>query len=473
MTIRSTMRAAVAATAIAALALSCVSGPAPEKAEPQAKTERPTRAKFSRVEFGEKLSALLAKGEMDAALALFDSLPQDQAEDPNLRALKLSVLISAGRLDEGTTLARELEAAYPTNPDVLYAQAVLAGVRGDRAARTGYLERALKADPTNGMAMTGLGLDYYGQKNYPLAKTWLLKALAAEPGNVEALLGLARVQYMQGDLEACGGTLALAIERDPSNSVLWAERARVKSESNDLPGAVEDVSKAAELDPSVYGHWADLGSYCISLGRQKEAAEAFTRAIELDPNIYIAYVYRAGLNDDLGRREEAIADYRAAISLYPQYYFAFESLGVLLWETGDYASSAEAFEKALIWNPKNISYALMYTLCLYRQGKADEAKRFMGKYITTLDRTSTEYFLCRLFVDRSGDADVLNRIVKEKNMNKRNRMLFYSANFYELFQSKSIAQKYYYEILATPAPSFFEYRLSKKAIKDLETKDAT
>jgi len=91
----------------------------------------------------------------------------------------------------------------------------------------------------------------------------------------------------------------------------------------------------------------------------------------------------------------------------------------------------------------------------------------MGKYIASLDRTSTEYFLCRLFVDRSGDADVLARIMKEKDINARNRMLYYSAMYYELFGSKYIAQKYYLEVISITAPNFFEYRLSQWAIRNL------
>ena len=92
----------------------------------------------------------------------------------------------------------------------------------------------------------------------------------------------------------------------------------------------------------------------------------------------------------------------------------------------------------------------------------------MSKYITTLDRSTTEYYVCRLFADKSGDTEVLDRIMKEKDKTERNRMLFYSATFYDLFQNRTIAQKFYAEILADQAPTFFEYRLCQWALRDLE-----
>jgi len=424
---------------------------------------------YTRIAFAEQLSRLLSAGKNDEALALFDTVPEPDASETSILLLKLSIMLSSGRLEESAVLANRMEQSSPDNPDVLYIQAVLAGARNDGTARSKYLNRVLAVQPGSSQAMTAIGLDLYARKNYPLAKSWLIKAVAADPDNTEALLGLARVYYMQADLVKAGDTLNLAIGKEPGYSVLWAERARVKSETNDLSGALDDIKKAVELDPGVYSQWVDYGGYLITTAKQQEARKAFTEAVLLEPDSYLAYIYRAGLNDDLGYTDEAIADYSAIVRLYPQYFYASESLGTLLWGRGDYEGSRAAFQQALAYSPGNSSYALMATLCLYRLGKNVEAKAFMGKYITTLDRSSTEYFLCRLFVDRSGDVEVLARITKEKDINVRNRMLFYSAMYYELFGSKSIAQKYYLEVISLQAPNFFEYRLSQWAIRNLET----
>jgi tetratricopeptide (TPR) repeat protein len=427
---------------------------------------------FTRLAFAGQLEKLLSDGKNEEALALFDELDEKDASDLPIRLLKLSIMISAGKLPESERLASEIETKNPQNPDILYIQAMLASARNDRQGRTKYLNKVIAVQPGNSQALTALAMDLYMQKNYPLAKTTFIKAIAYDPNNSEALLGLAKVYYMQNELEKAGDTLNLALEKNPGYSVIWAERARVKSETNDLKGALEDIKKAVELDPEIYGHRVDYGNYLISSAKREEARKSFTEAIRIGPEDYLAYIYRAGLNDDLGYTDEAISDYSKINTLYPQYFYAAESLGILLWGKGDYAGSRAAFQQALSWNPKNTSYALMLTMCYYRENRDAEAKAFMGKYITTLDRTTTEYFLCRLFAEKTGDADVLIRITKEKDINKRNRLLFYSAMYYDLFESKTLAQKYYIEVLSIPAPNFFEYRLTKWAVRDLEKSGA-
>lgn len=453
----------------AGLLISCATTKAAtvESAE-VAPTAVPEKTVYTRVSFGERLEALLREGDYDAAIALFDAVPEPDASDLSIKLLKLSILLSAGKNAECTALATELSAQYPGNTDILYVRAILAGAKGDASARMALLNDILKLDPKHARATTELGLDALSSASYEKAKKFFITAISLEPGNTDALLGLARVYYMQADLDKAGNTLNLALEKNPDYSVLWAERARVKSETNDLGGAIEDMKTALKLDPRVYGHWTDYGGYLISAGKKEEARAAFSEAIKLKPDMYLAYIYRAGLNDDLGNTDEAIGDYTKVCITLPEYYYAAEGLGILLWGKGDYAASQAAFEQALSWAPTNTSYALMTTLCLYRQGKQAEAKQFMGKFIAKLDRNTTEYYLCRLFVDRSGDADVLSRIEKEKDVSDRNKMLFYSAMYYDMFQNKQVAQKYYTEIKTMKAPGFFEYRLAEWALRDLE-----
>ncbi len=472
------MATAMAVTAAAALA-ACKSTPpavasdpapvaspasAPAATPPLTEPPKDEKKAFSRVDFARTLDGLLSARKYDEAVASFDSVPESEASSVPMLKLKLAVLISASRLDEAASVADRLEKAAPADADVLYSRSILAGARGDSAAKERYLAKTIQAQPNHSDALTSLGLGKLSSGDYEGAKAHFVRASAANPANTDALLGLARVYYMKEDLPRARDTLDTAIGKEEKHGALWAERARVRSETGDLPGAIQDARKSVELEPLAYGNWVDLGTYYISAGKKRDAREAFSEAIRIDPSQYLAYIYRAGLNDDLDNVDEAIADYRTVCSVYPRYYYAAESLGILLWGKGDYAGSRDAFRLALKQNPNNPYYALLYALCYFREGKNAEGKDFMANYIKTMNRESTEYFLCRLFVDKSGEADVLNRITKEKKATARNRMLFYAAEYYDIFQNKDIAQKYYLEIIATPSPGFLEYRLSKWAI---------
>lgn len=441
----------------------------PEKTAVQTEmTEEPAEPVWTAVSFGENLSARLNTRDYEGALALFDSMPPEETEKTGIRKLKVSVQVSAGKLDEARSGLAALEAEYPDDTEILYAGAMIATASNNPSKRLEYLNRIIKINPADSGALTDLGIDLMNRKNYPQAKTYFLKAMASDADNVDAILALSRVYYMTSDLEKARDTLNLAISKEPSYSSLWAERARVESELGEQSDAIRDIEKANELNPTVYGQWIDYGNYLLPTERRSEAEGAFGKAIELEPDQYLAYIYRAGLRDELGNAEGSISDYRNVIRVYPQYYYAAESLGILLWGKGDYVGASEAFTTALQYNPKSAYYALMKTVAQYRSGREAEAKTFMSKYLTTLDRNSTEYFLCRLFVDKSGDADVINRIMKEKNATTRSRYLFYTAVYFDLFANKSVAQKYYVEVLSAQNPAFFEYRLSKWALEALE-----
>ncbi len=476
---RNAFGGSTALVAISLLIASCGSTPpanSPSDTAPAATAEKPAQEepttppeapKWTSVSFAESLAAKLRARDFGGALALFDSMPAGEAEKPEMKKLLLSVLVSSGDLAGAKELQAELEAAFPEDTDVLYAGAMIATAANDSSKRLTYLNRVVKIDPNNSPALTDLGIDLARRKNYPLAKTNFLKAMASDPDNVDAILGLSRVYYMTNELDKARDTLNLAIGKEPGYSSLWAERARVESELGDQPSAIADIEKANEIDPTVYGQWVDYGNYLLPTSRRAEAVDAFGKAIGLGPDQYLAYIYRAGLRDELGDVDGAISDYRNVIRVYPQYYYAAEGLGILLWGKGDYEGAGEAFSSALKYNPKSAYYALMYTVSRYRAGHDAESKAFMAKFITTLDRNTTEYFLCRLFVDRSGDADVINRIMKEKNATTRSRFLFYTAVYFDLFANKAVAQKYYVEVLSANNPGFFEYRLSKWALDAL------
>lgn len=208
--------------------------------------------KFTRLAFAEKLEKLLGEGKTEEALALFATVPESDASSLSMQLLKLSLMISANKLQESMTFANEIEAANPENPDILYIQAVLAGAKNDNTLRTKYLNKVLAVQPKNSQAMTALGMDFFAKRNYPMAKIWFLKSLSSDPENIDTLLGLARVYYMQNELVKASDTLNLAIEKNAEFSLLWAERARIKSESRDLQGALQDIQKAVTLDANIY-----------------------------------------------------------------------------------------------------------------------------------------------------------------------------------------------------------------------------
>ena len=421
---------------------------------------------FDKYAFASTLADLLEAGDFDAAVSFFDTVPEPDASSLDILKLKLSILISAGDLKAASSLADSLEAEYKNDTEILYSQAVIALAENKTLERGRYLKKIVEIDPDNTEALVTLAEDSLGKKAYGDAKNWYQKAVNADPENISAVKGLAHSYFMQDKLDEAMSVIDKAIADNPDSSELWAERALIHSEKRNNPRALDDIRRAIELNPEVSSYWTNYGIFLLKASKLGDALDAFTEAIKLNPDDYLPYIYRCGVNDSLGNTEAAVSDYRFVCERYPQYYYAAEGLGALLWLQGDYAGAKDAFAHANKYAPKDSSYALMYTLCCYHLGQKEEARKFIAKFMNTLDRSSTEYFVCRLFYDRTGDADVVNRISREKDASLRAKYMFYMASYYELFQNKSLAMKIYSEITETQGPSFFEHRLAAAKVKN-------
>ena len=426
--------------------------------------------KMNKMEFGLLLQSFLKEGKYAEAISLFSNerdVESSVLQDEETKMLLLSILISAKKFKEATSLLEELEAKYPNNVSLLYSRVMIAQGENNQKEKDQYLKTILEKFPNDSWALTEQGLDLlYTKKNYALARKKFLLALKHSPNNVESLLGLAKVNYMENKLKEAEQNLNLALKAENGNSGLWIEMARVKSETNRMLQAIEDVKKAIEIDGDVAGYWMDLGLYSMQIGKKKEAKDAFSQAIKLEPALYMAFIYRAGVNDELQFYKEALDDYNKVIELYPDYYFAFEGAGVLYIKNKEWKKAASCFYNALKKAPDHLNYAMLYAFCLYKLDRLKEAKDFIKEYIKTIDRNKKEdeYFLVRLFFENTGDADVCNRVLKVKDKSKYYQMTFYLGAFYEAIKKNTIAEKYYIDVLSAKVPSFIEFRLAKIAL---------
>ena len=425
-------------------------------------TAKSTEESSPRVIFGQQLNALLSEQKWDEAIALFDTLPEEDRDSLSIRNLKTAVFVSTGRIKDAEATAKALEKQYPNDLNVLYTMTMIAQAKNDKKMRRTYLKKILKLDPNNAQALQEEGIDLYDQGSYKEAGKTFNKILQKHPNDIEALIWCGKVYYLDNKMPEAEQCYTTVLKYQPKNSLAIAELARIKSETNRMAEAIADIKKATELEPDAAPHWTDLGSYNLQIGRREEARAAFNRAIELVPDSYFIHIYLAGLNDDLGNKEDAIKHYKKVTELYPQYYYAYEGLGILLFEKNDWEGARAAFVNALRYAPTNTYYALSATVCSYKLNKKAEAKDFMSKYLKTIDRTKreTDYYLCRLFIDFAGDSDVNNRITKEKDETERLRKFFYLAEFYRLAGKGHLAEKLLLEIKTTPTPTFFEYRLA-------------
>jgi len=103
---------------------------------------------------------------------------------------------------------------------------------------------ALKQDPKNLVALTGLGNIALAQKKWKTAERYYQRALAVSPDNPVAWNNLAMARLGGGDVKSALAAADRAVSLDPRDPRLLETRAEVKTAAGDAEGAKADLDAA-------------------------------------------------------------------------------------------------------------------------------------------------------------------------------------------------------------------------------------
>ena len=418
------------------------------------------------INFAEELQKSLIKGDINGAIELYKDIPENLKGDVDLRILEASLLLSANRLNEAKTIVNELKKSGHNTIEVMEVEAEIANASGNFTEIQNVTNALLKADPTNATANLILGNRWALKKKYKLAAEYYKKVILKENDNEDGLFGHGQMNYYLGNFKESKNSFEKLAEINPQSDIAFQYLGKLAAESENYKTAIENIQKAISLNPENSDYYIDLGNYSRNLGRYADAEKAWTKAINLAPDYFLGYTYRAGLYDEQNRLQEALADYKMVIKTNPKYYFAFEEIGILEFHMENWEEARKYFSKA---NEISDSYAykLMILATYIKQNKMFEMKQLSEKYMKPMDRNSLEYKMIRLYHDQgpmNAENAVIKDIEKETNKNKRGKMKYYLALYYDMKGSKSVAAEYYNQITKMQTPMFFEYRLAEWAL---------
>ncbi len=417
------------------------------------------------IEFANVLQETLENDSVEKALELFDEVPPEYSSDEKINYLHASLLISSGQLDKASDIVTSLQVEDPDNTDLQLLNALILKESGDKRGSKALIEDILEKEPNNVAANVEMANTFLIAKNFRSANKYFAYGLRGNPEDPAALFGYSMTSWYLENDDIALESLSKLVELEPENSTAWAYLAKFSADKGKFEDAVSNIQKAIEFDSEYYYHWLDLGSYYRNLNKQEEAEAAWSKAIEIDPEYFLGYAYRGGIRDEMKKYDEALSDYQSVIKYNPDYYFAYETSALLYWRNEQWVDARNAFLMALDANKDSVSYALMVSATYLKEGRVAENKEFLSQVMKTMDRSSLDYLVVRLYYDGLGDNAVLNKVVNTESITERGRMLFYMALFYELHGHTTLANKYYLEITGIQAPMFFEYRMSEWAVE--------
>ena len=417
------------------------------------------------VNFAQDLQKNLMEGNIDKAIQLYDTIPENLKNDADLMLLKASLLLSVNRIDDAKAIINDLKSLGNDSIELLEVELEIINAGGKFSEIQNAANALLLKDPKNVTANLILGNQQALKKKYKLASGYYKKVIQKDPENEEGLFGYGQMNYYLGNLEESKNAFNTLCSVNPQSSIAYQYLGKLEAEYENYKNAIEYAQKAIAIFPEETDYYLDLGQYSRNIGRYADAEKAWSTAIKLSPDYFLGYAYRAGLYDEQDKIQEALNDYKMVIKTNPKYYFAFEEIGILEFHMENWEESRKYFTKA---NEINESYAykLMILATYIKQRKNLEMKQLSEKYMKTLDRTSLEYKMIRLYHDQgpfNSESAIAKDIEKETEKNKKGKMKYYLALYYDMKGSDSVAAEYYNQITKMQTPMFFEYRLAEWA----------
>ena len=415
------------------------------------------------IAFAKQLKALLDKGDIKGALNLFEYMPEELADDIDLKLVHASLYVSDADYDNAIKKADEVLLLDPSNLSALEIKTLCAKAKGDSSTYKQAAKEILAADPYNAQVNIMQGDENALNHKWKLARDSYAKALKSDPANEDALYGYAKMTYYMDDLKLAKSTCQALLDKNPENPEALALMGKLAAEDFNYVRAIKLTQDALKYDPDNYDFYMDMGTYYRYQGKYSESIKCWNKAVEILPDYFLAYAYLAGIYDEQNQFDQALYNYRKVIETNPDYYYAYESTAILEYHFGNYENARKFFDKAYSYS-QNYCYKLMNIAMYLKEGKKQEAKNTATALMKLLDRESTEYSMTRMFVDtysKNAESALVNKINKEDNSNKRGKMLFYMGLFCEVNGSLEMAKEYYSKVTAMQAPMFFEYRIAE------------
>ncbi len=224
-----------------------------------------------------------------------------------------SVLVKAGRLDEGTDHYRQSLRLKADNAEAYNGLGIVSFRAGRLQEAIEYYRQALHLKPTYSEACYNLGLALDKAGRLPEAIEYYQQALRLSPNDVEF-----------------HNNLGIALAR-----------------AGRLSEAIEHYRQALRLKPDYPEAHNNLGLALDNLGRYPEAIEHYRQALRLKPDYPEAHNNLGADLWNVGRQPAAIEHYQQALRLKPDYTEAHNNLGVALSNSGRTQEAIEHFQKAL------------------------------------------------------------------------------------------------------------------------------
>jgi len=201
---------------------------------------------------------------------------------------------------------------------------------------------------------------------------------------LKQLLVLAREHYDKGELDKAEPVLREILDQTDRFADVYNMLGVALHQKGDFIQAERVFEKAVEINPAYTEALLNLAVTYNDIGKYEAARAVYSKVQRDDGGGMIMDTFARGkianMHADLaqayldvGSREEAIAELRKATALCPTFTDLQTRLAALLREAGRMAQAREAYEAALLANPRYVTARIGLGVVLLATGHGDAA----------------------------------------------------------------------------------------------------
>jgi serine/threonine-protein kinase len=304
---------------------------------------------------------------LDKAISLLNRATK---EDPGF-ALAFASLGDAWRrkfdLTQDRGLLQQAESnashALELNDSLARVHVVMGGVHkafGRRELAQQEFLTALKLEPNNADALSGLAGEYAASQRLQDAERLYRQAVALRPDSWDVYNNFGRFLMNRGKPDEAAEQFRLVITHAPDNVAGYQNLGAALLQSGRLAEAEEPLRTAAKMDNSSWAVHINLGDLYFRRGLLPQAEKETLHGIELNDKYWENWVNLGAIYRWWGRNDQAISAYHRAIPLVED-LLRVQDKDATMWAelaemyafVGDMTKYESAMQKAMALDPEN------------------------------------------------------------------------------------------------------------------------
>ena len=321
----------------------------------------------------------LSQGRPEASVAFAREALADKPNNADAQLALVRALVTNGELDRAEAELKRLNSRFPDSAAVHTQMGMLLGRKQQSAAARTEFDRALKLEPGNVEALSGLVTLDLASKDFKSAQARVDAQIAVRPTSGLMALG-ARAYAAGGDLSKAETYLRRAIELDSRDLAAYSGLGQLYLAQKKLDQARKEFEALAAREPRSVAALTMVGIILQAQGDAKGARERFERVVEIDPQAAVAANNLAWMYAESGGNlDKALQLAQAAHKQLPDLPEVNDTLGFVYYKKNLAALAIPPFKVSVEKNPGNPVYHYHLGLAYASAGDSARAKQSLTR----------------------------------------------------------------------------------------------